>query len=293
MFCPNCGAQISDTSRFCPSCGNPINSSPQPAPEPPAFSGYQTTPPQASYVPPAQPAAPDAFPGYAASPEQMSYAAPVQAAAPAKAKKKWLLPVLIGGGVLLVGIAVLLIILLSGSKDEPGRTVNDPMEIALICVKAYSEDDIATVSAYAPVNLVEKLRAKMVEQYGSEAKFFEEFSKHYDKTPSNFQDVLTITRDKEIENLKNEYGADYKITMTLNEAESSFYTGEEAKQQLGNRNFDMFNVKTLEGIDKNTVTEYRIYYFDVKFEGSKKSDTDYYKVFMVLANDTWYVLEVY
>lgn len=33
MFCPKCGAQIADDSRFCPKCGNSIT--PQAAPPPP------------------------------------------------------------------------------------------------------------------------------------------------------------------------------------------------------------------------------------------------------------------
>ena len=26
MFCPNCGNQLEDGSRFCPACGNPVTS---------------------------------------------------------------------------------------------------------------------------------------------------------------------------------------------------------------------------------------------------------------------------
>lgn len=36
MFCPKCGAQIPDGSRFCGSCGSPIEAKQNPAPVPPA-----------------------------------------------------------------------------------------------------------------------------------------------------------------------------------------------------------------------------------------------------------------
>ena len=47
MFCPKCGAQLPDGSRFCASCGSQIGGAPAPA-----------AAPQAGYVPPVQPIKP-------------------------------------------------------------------------------------------------------------------------------------------------------------------------------------------------------------------------------------------
>ena len=47
MFCPKCGTQLPDGSRFCASCGSQLGGAPAPA-----------AAPQAGYVPPVQPAQP-------------------------------------------------------------------------------------------------------------------------------------------------------------------------------------------------------------------------------------------
>ena len=50
MFCPNCGAQISETDKFCPVCGNAVEAASQPQPDPrqPNFQSQ----PNPTYVPP-------------------------------------------------------------------------------------------------------------------------------------------------------------------------------------------------------------------------------------------------
>ena len=77
MFCPNCGSQVPDTSRFCPSCGASLGAPAQQEPVQPA------TPPSPG-VPPAPGAAP--IPGTPPVPG----AAPIQSyAGTAEPSMKW------------------------------------------------------------------------------------------------------------------------------------------------------------------------------------------------------------
>lgn len=77
MFCPNCGSQVPDTSRFCPSCGASLGAAAQQEPVQPA------TPPSPG-VPPAPGAAP--IPGTPPVPG----AAPIQSyAGTAEPSMKW------------------------------------------------------------------------------------------------------------------------------------------------------------------------------------------------------------
>ena len=86
MFCPNCGAQISETDKFCPACGNAIaEAAPQPEAQPQQTYAQPEAQPQQTYAQPEPQPEPQASytqPEYAYAPPnysqpKQSYAQPV------------------------------------------------------------------------------------------------------------------------------------------------------------------------------------------------------------------------
>ncbi|PWM58696.1 MAG: hypothetical protein DBX91_09105 [Subdoligranulum variabile] len=82
-YCPNCGAQLSDSAKFCPHCGKPVPATA--APREPAAEPVQDRPAAATpSTPPATPSNPPA-----ATPTATPAAAQPEPPRPANAKKRW------------------------------------------------------------------------------------------------------------------------------------------------------------------------------------------------------------
>ncbi len=124
MFCPNCGTQVSDTSKFCPSCGNsmaaqppqqePTYSAPSQNQQPPAYSApqYQQPPVYTQPTPPQQP-----YAGY----QQPAYSAPGYGTAvytPKKSKKP--LIIIIAIVVVVAIVAALFLFVIGGGIFRGG-----------------------------------------------------------------------------------------------------------------------------------------------------------------------------
>ncbi|MCR5340305.1 MAG: zinc ribbon domain-containing protein [Saccharofermentans sp.] len=133
MFCNKCGSQLADNATFCGNCGTPVSAAPAPAEAAPVPAApAEAAPVEAAAVEaaPAAEAAPvEAAPAPAAEATTVegAPAAPVapapaaaQPAAPAAQgqKKKWLMPLIIGGSALFVVIiAVTILVIFLVNRD--------------------------------------------------------------------------------------------------------------------------------------------------------------------------------
>lgn len=143
MFCNKCGSQLADNATFCGNCGTPVSAAPAPAEAAPATEA----PVEAAPVPaapaeaaPVEAAAVEAAPAAEAAPVEAAPApaaeattvegAPAAPVAPAPAaaqpaapaaqgqKKKWLMPLIIGGSALFVVIiAVTILVIFLVNRD--------------------------------------------------------------------------------------------------------------------------------------------------------------------------------
>lgn len=143
MFCNKCGSQLADNATFCGNCGTPVSAAPAPAEAAPAAE----VPVEAAPVPaapaeaaPVEAAAVEAAPAAEAAPVEAAPApaaeattvegAPAAPVAPAPAaaqpaapaaqgqKKKWLMPLIIGGSALFVVIiAVTILVIFLVNRD--------------------------------------------------------------------------------------------------------------------------------------------------------------------------------
>ena len=143
MFCNKCGSQLADNATFCGNCGTPVSAAPAPAEAAPAAEA----PVEAAPVPaapaeaaPVEAAAVEAAPAAEAAPVEAAPApaaeattvegAPAAPVAPAPAaaqpaapaaqgqKKKWLMPLIIGGSALFVVIiAVTILVIFLVNRD--------------------------------------------------------------------------------------------------------------------------------------------------------------------------------
>lgn len=129
MFCPNCGTNVPDGSKFCAGCGHPMQSSaPSTGGVEVRYSKPKAKPAEPVYAPPVPPAEPVYTPPVQAEPVYTPPAAPVQPPVytppapsapvkPKKATKKSKLPLIIVALVAIVGIVVGAVALLGGGKE--------------------------------------------------------------------------------------------------------------------------------------------------------------------------------
>lgn len=130
MFCPNCGSQLPDGSKFCANCGNRMQ------PETPVFQ----TP-----VAPVMPQTPPAQPVYR-QPEAPK-APPVAPEIPKKKKKKSKLPIVIIALVLVAAIAVTCVLMFGKKKVwvlTESVTVNNGQESAM----KYEYDEMGVLLSF-------------------------------------------------------------------------------------------------------------------------------------------------
>ena len=89
------------------------------------------------------------------------------------------------------------------------------------------------------------------------------------------------------------YGENYKLKASVDQSNSSFYAGEEAQRKVLERTLSIEGVDMMSDIDSSTVREYRIYHVILEIEGTRRSKTAEYDVFLILVNNTWYVVRIY
>ncbi|MBQ7602520.1 MAG: zinc ribbon domain-containing protein [Lachnospiraceae bacterium] len=187
MFCTNCGTNLKDDARFCVNCGQPVKvraqsqeAAPAPAPAPQPMPFYQAAPateaapetvpqPQAAPVP--QPAPMPQYNEQAIPPVGQGYV-PERAAEekPAK-KKKFPVWIPIVGGVVLVGLAVLLL-LLFGAKQK--INMNDYVKVKFDGYDTIGKAEASFDTKAFRKAFDEKLKWKKKayeEQYGSPVDF--------------------------------------------------------------------------------------------------------------------------
>lgn len=143
MFCNKCGSQLADNATFCGNCGTPVSAAPAPAEAAPAAEASveaAPVPAAPAEAAPVEAAAVEAAPAAEAAPVEAAPApaaeattvegAPAAPVAPAPAaaqpaapaaqgqKKKWLMPLIIGGSALFVVIiAVTILVIFLVNRD--------------------------------------------------------------------------------------------------------------------------------------------------------------------------------
>lgn len=142
MFCPNCGREIPDGTKFCPYCGGACSAgaaaAPQPQPQDYGYVGQQGQTPDYGYY--NQQGAAQGYQGY-------------QAPAPKKSNKKLLLIIIIAAAVVLIGFLVWFFFLRGGSGggSSPEKTLenfedalNDlDVEAMLACMDSKTRAEVA------------------------------------------------------------------------------------------------------------------------------------------------------
>jgi zinc-ribbon domain len=133
-FCPGCGTQLPEGTKFCTNCGAHLEAGSTPPPQgPPAPPGniYQGPPvPPGPAYPVQPPGVPPGAPGQFAAPPPAGYETHAMGYEPLPAKKRMGLILGIIGGVVVVAGIVVLILFLTVFNGGGGGGTNDPTALA-------------------------------------------------------------------------------------------------------------------------------------------------------------------